>query len=267
MLNYRCLGSFESKQTQVIITIPEEETEKIISLLEDYIGYKLNSDNSSIETTSSSLSQNFFEQLIIAVVLAFFWMSAIVFLIFAHGKMIKTWVIALNLLLGIILGNFLRSEFSMIIGGVILLVISFLLVYLYIKHSIPAFAVILCAFTDILFTLVTVNLLGMKISTAGIVAFLMLIGYSVDTDILLTSRVLKRKQSVNHEIFSSFKTGITMTMTAIIAILSTLLVIYEFESVLNQIFTILLIGLGFDIFNTWITNTSIIKWYVESKGE
>jgi preprotein translocase subunit SecF len=94
----------------------------------------------------------------------------------------------------------------------------------------------------------------------------MLIGYSVDTDILLTTRVLKRKgTSVNSEIFSSFKTGMTMTLTAIASVAVALFFVYSFQTALNQIFTILLIGLSFDIFNTWITNTSLIKWFVEHK--
>ena len=114
-------------------------------------------------------------------------------------------------------------------------------------------------------TLALVNIIGIKLSTAGIVAFLMLIGYSVDTDILLTTRLLRRKESVNKALFGAFKTGTTMTITSIIAITTALIAIYSFESVLNQIFTILLIGLGFDLFNTWITNASIIKWYVRNK--
>jgi len=105
----------------------------------------------------------------------------------------------------------------------------------------------------------------MKISTAGIVAFLMLIGYSVDTDILLTTRLLKKHESTDKALFGAFKTGTTMTITSIIAITTALIVVYPFASVLNQIFTILLIGLGLDLFNTWITNASIIKWYTETK--
>jgi len=123
----------------------------------------------------------------------------------------------------------------------------------------------LCAFTSILMTLAVIDIVGMQMSTAGIVAFLMLIGYSVDTDILLTTRLLKRKESVNKALFSAFKTGTTMTITSIIAITTALIAVYSFESVLNQIFTILLIGLGFDLLNTWITNASIIKWYVDKK--
>ena len=133
---------------------------------------------------------------------------------------------------------------------------------IYIKKSVPAFAVILSAFADIIMTLAVINLVGIELSTAGIVAFLMLIGYSVDTDILLTTRLLRRREGVNASLFKAFKTGMTMTITSIVAVMTALIAIYSFESVLNQIFTILLIGLGFDMFNTWVTNASIIKWYV-----
>ncbi len=141
-----------------------------------------------------------------------------------------------------------------------------IVVFITFRTFVPSITVILCAFTDIVMTIATVNLIGMDISSAGIVAFLMLIGYSVDTDILLTSRVLKRTEgSVNEKIFGAFKTGITMTLTSIVAVGASLIIIYNFSDALRQIFSILLIGLGFDIFNTWITNASIIKWYVERK--
>ena len=93
----------------------------------------------------------------------------------------------------------------------------------------------------------------------------MLIGYSVDTDILLTVRILKRNEgSLNHRILEAFKTGITMTLTSLFAILFALFVVKTFSVVLTQIFTILVIGLAFDICNTWITNVSILKWYMNS---
>ena len=76
-----------------------------------------------------------------------------------------------------------------------------LVVFLIFKNFVPSIAVILSAFADIFMTLVVVDILGIKMSTAGIVAFLMLIGYSVDTDILLTNRLLKGGEgSVNSKI-------------------------------------------------------------------
>jgi preprotein translocase subunit SecF len=141
-----------------------------------------------------------------------------------------------------------------------------LVVFIQFKSFIPSIAVIFSAFADILIPLVVVDILKIPLSTAGIVAFLMLIGYSVDTDILLTNKVLKREgKSVNRKIWESFKTGITMTMTSIVAVLAALIIVGPFSSILSQIFLIMLLGLVCDIFNTWVTNVSIIKWYALKK--
>lgn len=251
-------------QLQLVITAKDADGAQLKSTLEEFLGYQLTSKNSSSETTSSSLSADFYKQLIVAVILAFFWMSAVVFIIFSKGKKTKFQVILLNILFGFFLGNFFL-KINPILSGIIFIAFLVVLMRTYIRKSVPAFAVILSAFADIIMTLAVVDLVGMQISTAGIVAFLMLIGYSVDTDILLTTRLLRRKEGVNTALFRAFKTGTTMTTTSIVAIIAALIVVYSFESVLNQIFTILLIGLGFDLFNTWVTNASIIKWYVQSK--
>jgi len=139
-----------------------------------------------------------------------------------------------------------------------------ILIAIYIKSSVPSIAVIFAAFADIIMTVAVIDIIGMRISAAGIVAFLMLIGYSVDTDILLTSRALRNKEgSVNHRIWGAFKTGITMTIAAIAAVGVSLVIIYSFSETLKQIFGIICIGLVFDIINTWIMNASILKWYME----
>jgi len=251
-------------QIEVIVTVNEEQSERMRGALEDELGFELNDENSSIEFTDASLSADFFNQLIIAVVLAFFWMAAIVFVIFSKGWKVKTWIIIGNLAFAIFLGNFLFS-LPFVVSIIIFLAFAGIFIYTYIKNSVPAFAVMLSAFADIVMTLAVVNLFEMKLSTAGIVAFLMLIGYSVDTDILLTTRILNKRESVNKVLLGAFKTGSTMMVTSALAVTAALIVVYPFQSVLNQIFTILLIGLGFDVLNTWITNASIIKWYAETK--
>ena len=260
----RTISDNAGNQMQLMITIGESGAETLETILEDFLGYQLTSENSSKETTSASLSADFYRQLIVAVILAFFWMAAVVFLIFSKHKKTKFWVIIANILLGFFMGNFFLT-INPIISGIIFIAFATFLIRTYIKKSVPSFAVMLCAFADIIMTLAIVNLIGIKLSTAGIVAFLMLIGYSVDTDILLTTRLLRRKESINKALFGAFKTGTTMTLTSIIAITAALIIVYPFASVLNQIFIILLIGLGLDLFNTWITNASIIKWYVEDK--
>lgn len=141
-----------------------------------------------------------------------------------------------------------------------------LIVFLIFRKFVPGGAVILSAFSDIVMTLALVNIIGIKLSLAGITAFLLLIGYSVDTDILLTSRLLKRHSgSTNKRMYEAFKTGATMTITSIVAVAVALIIIYNSSEALKQIFTILLIGLGFDLANTWLANASILKWYVERR--
>lgn len=261
-LEVRALSDSAGNQTSLIIT-STEEISTMKPIVEDYFNLTLTSENSSIESTGSSLSKDFYKQLLVAILIAFFWMAAVVFIIFAESKKIKILAIILNILFGFFLGKFFFS-LNVILAYSILFLFLAVLIYIYIKYSIPSFAVMFCAFADIMMTLAVVDLIGMKISAAGVVAFLMLIGYSVDTDILLTTRVLRRKgTSINSEMYSAFKTGMTMTFTALGAVAVALFFVHSFETSLNQIFTILLIGLFFDVFNTWVTNTALIKWFCE----
>lgn len=167
-------------------------------------------------------------------------------------------------------GSSLSKSFfrQLLIAILLAFVFMALVVFIIFRTFVPSAAIIISAFADIFMTLTLFNILGLEMSSAGIIAFLMLIGYSVDTDILLTNRVLKRHEDpLNRRIFSAFKTGITMTLTSLMAIIFALLIVMSFSAVLTKIFTILVIGLSFDILNTWITNVSILKWYVKSKHE
>jgi preprotein translocase subunit SecF len=106
--------------------------------------------------------------------------------------------------------------------------------------------------------------LGGKLGTGGVAAFLMLIGYSVDTDILLSTRVLKHGHgTIFQRCIDAMKTGMTMSITTIAAV--TVGLIFSQSEVLKQIFTILLIGLIIDIIMTWLQNTAILRWYLEPK--
>jgi len=210
-------GLTTGNQEAVVIS-SQLESDQLKEIVEEYMGYTLDSTNSSIEFTGASLSESFYSQLIKAILFAFFLMAIVVFLIF--------------------------------------------------RNLIPSLAVILSAFADIVMTLAVVDMIGIKVSSAGIVAFLMIIGYSVDTDIMLTSRLLKQKEGeVNSRMLSSLKTGLTMTLTSLVAVLVALFITAGFSEILKQIFLILAIGLGFDLINTWFANASILKWYIEVKNK
>ena len=92
--------------------------------------------------------------------------------------------------------------------------------------------------------------------------FLLLIGYFVDTVILLSIRLLKQKEdgNLNERIYGSLKTGGLMTITAIIAVGTVL--VFTNSDVLFQIMLILFIGLFVDLMTTWVQNVSILRWHL-----
>lgn len=164
-------------------------------------------------------------------------------------------------------GSALSSSFyqQLRIAIIISFALMALVVFIIFRTPIRSLSVIIAGLADILMTIVVLDILHIRLSTAGIVALLMLIGYSVDTDIMLTTRVVKdRKETLNQRIWGAFKTGITMTLTAMAAVAVALIFTSSVSPVLSQMFTILLIGLCFDIFNCWITNASLLKWYGEA---
>lgn len=159
------------------------------------------------------------------------------------------------------------------------LIISFigmsLVVFLLFRTLIPSFVVIFAAFSDIVIAMAFMKVAGIELSLGTLAALLMLIGYSVDSDVLLTNRVLKRRGTIEEKISRAMKTGITMTTTtlaalAVMYIVSTYsyLVIPSFTQItlLSQISIVLIAGLIADMTNTWLLNTGILRWYV-SKPE
>lgn len=153
-----------------------------------------------------------------------------------------------------------------LIAVLIAFVLMSIVVFLSFKTFVPSFAVILSAVSDIAMTVAVIDLFGIRIETAGIAALLMLIGYSVDTDVLLTTRVIKREEgTVFERVIGAMKTGMTMTVTSIAAI--TVALIFTQSETLRQIMLILLIGLIFDIFNTWIQNVGILRIYMEHRSK
>jgi len=155
--------------------------------------------------------------------------------------------------------------------AVLALIFSFIgmsiVVFLSFRTFVPAAAVVLSAFADIVMTAAMMNLVGIQLSLGTLAALLMLIGYSVDSDILLTNRVLKRQGKLNEKLSGAFHTGIIMTTTTLAATTAMFLVSwFGAVQIIYEISAVLLIGLLFDVMNTWLTNVGIIKWYVLKGG-
>ncbi|MDI6644250.1 MAG: protein translocase subunit SecF [Methanobacteriaceae archaeon] len=137
------------------------------------------------------------------------------------------------------------------------------------RNLVPSVAVILSALSDILIAVGGMSLLGIPLSVASVGAILMLIGYSVDTDILLTTRLLKRREgTVMERASDAFKTGLVMSASAIsaLSVLYIVVVFYiPYAQVLSEIAAVLIIGLLADLLTTWLMNLGILRWYLEAK--
>jgi preprotein translocase subunit SecF len=155
--------------------------------------------------------------------------------------------------------------------AVLAMIFSFIgmaiVIFIAFRTFVPAVAVVLSAFADMVMTAAMMNIVGIPLTLGTTAALLMLIGYSVDSDILLTNRVLKRQGKLNDKLTGAFRTGIIMTSTTLAAA-TALFIVSWFGSVqiLMEISAVLLIGLFADIFNTWLTNVGILKWYVLKGG-
>jgi preprotein translocase subunit SecF len=216
-VSFRKLSDLKSGKEIALIIESSAEPEELKSAVEKILGYELTEKNSSVEFTGSSLSSNFYKQLMTALFISFVLMSLVIFIMF--------------------------------------------------RTFIPSIAVIFATFADVIISLSIINYFGVRLSAAGIAAFLMLIGYGVDTNILLTTRALKKKEgTLNQRIYGAFRTGIFMTLTAVAAILPAFFLVTGLPDSFRQIFLILALGLFADIFNTWLTNASILKWYCKSRG-
>ena len=142
-------------------------------------------------------------------------------------------------------------------------------VFIIFRSVVPSLAVIAAAASDIIIAVGGMSLFGIPLSLASVGGLLMLIGYSVDTDILLTTRVLKdKKGTVTERAMDALGTGLTMTTAAIGSMVALYLVVVLFipaASTLADIAAVLIIGLVADIMTTWLMNLGILRWYLEAR--
>lgn len=142
-------------------------------------------------------------------------------------------------------------------------------VFIIFRNVVPSLAVIFAALSDIIIAIGGMSLFGIPLSVASVGALLMLIGYSVDTDILLTTRILKRKEgTVTQRAIDAMKTGLTMAAAAIgsmVALYLVVIFIIPAAQTLADIAAVLIIGLIADIMATWLMNLGILRWYVEAR--
>ena len=150
-------------------------------------------------------------------------------------------------------------------GIIMAFIIMGIIVFAIFRTFVSSTAVIMAAVSNLIVTLGIMQVLSFELSLPSFAALLMLIGYSIDTDILLTTRVIKnREEPLKKRFAGAFKTGMTMTLTTLSVLFA--VVLTTTSPVIFAIASVLLIGLTVDILNTWILNANIIGWYAEKRG-
>jgi len=153
-----------------------------------------------------------------------------------------------------------------------LLVAFFLIaaiVFLVFREVVPSIAVIQAAVFDVFIALGAMAFFGIPLTLPTIAALLMMLGHSVDTDILITDRILKRKHgTIAERTFGAMKTGVTMTGTLLI-VLTVLVTFSHFNQMttLFQIAAVLMFGMLADLPSTYFTNAIMVQWWAERKNK
>ncbi len=171
------------------------------------------------------------------------------------------------------------SQISPLLGGdsqqtaLMGLGISFVLMSIFVfalfRSPIPSLIVILSAISNIAVATAAMNVASIPLSMGTVGALLMLIGYSVDSDILMNTYVLKEKKvSFNESIHEAMRTGITMTVTSLSAMIMMTIVAMLFQiELLAHMGFVLSIGLATDLIVTYLLNVGILRYYVTKIGD
>ncbi len=154
------------------------------------------------------------------------------------------------------------SQREAIIGLIAAFVGMSVLVALMFRTFVPSLAVVASAFSDIMIPVALMNLFGIELTLGAVAALLMIIGYSVDSDILLNNHVLKRHGSFYESAYRAMRTGVSMTLTSIAA-MTVMAIVARLMGIplLDDIALILVFGLCADLMNTYLMNMSLLRWY------
>jgi preprotein translocase subunit SecF len=134
------------------------------------------------------------------------------------------------------------------------------------KSVAPSVAIVVATAYDLITIIGFMSFFGIDLTLGTFAALLMMIGYGVDYNIILTEKVVKEKEGDIYErITRAMRTGLTMGAATIITLLA--LYIFGNSPVLKQIATALLIGTCADITNTWFFNGNLLIWFTQRHGK
>ncbi len=179
------------------------------------------------------------------------------------SKLVQYNSISIQIVSPVLSSSFISSILIISLWSAIL---SALLVFLFFRTIVPSLAVLTGALCDVVIAMGAMGLFHIQLTLPSFAALLMLVGFSLDTDILLTTRLVKRKGEPRENAFDAMKTGLTMSLAAVVSfgglfILSILTHIPTYY----EISAVALAGIFGDMFATWGINAVTVLTYVEHR--
>ncbi|PSQ01459.1 preprotein translocase subunit SecF [Halobacteriales archaeon QS_4_69_31] len=155
-----------------------------------------------------------------------------------------------------------RSQ-QLALGGIVVAFVGMsVLAFVLFRTFVPSIAIVISAFSDIVIPLAVLSLFRVKLSLGTVAALLMLIGYSVDSDILLNNHILRRRGEFYESTYAAMQTGVSMTITSMtaMAVMAMMATFFNID-LMAQIGSVLVVGLAADLMNTYMLNLSLLRWY------
>jgi preprotein translocase subunit SecF len=154
--------------------------------------------------------------------------------------------------------DFLKNLFKTILFSFVFVIIVMKLVY---KKWDLALSAGRALFFNIFITL-AISTLFIPLSITTLPAYLMILGYGIDTNIALINSMLKeRKLEKIRRYQLAFNTGLTMDLTTLVVLFVGILLANNL--IFKNIFFVLMIGLLVDIVDTWILNGYLVDKIVK----
>ncbi|MEM2874765.1 MAG: hypothetical protein QW567_01905 [Candidatus Hadarchaeales archaeon] len=150
-----------------------------------------------------------------------------------------------------------------VVGAFIAMAVIIMIAF---RRRIPVAAMLLAVGLDMLCVFGLMSIFRVDLSLASMAGILMLIGYSVDTNILLTTSLLRRTEGEPLDrLRSAVRTGLMMSGTTLIPLVA--LNLLTTAPQLYQLTMVLIFGILADMMNTWLLNSGLLLWHIGRKKE
>ncbi len=158
--------------------------------------------------------------------------------------------------------RFWNTALWIAVWAVILLTLT---VVFFFRQPTPTMIMIGSAIFDLLGMLALMALFNIPLTLETMTILLMQVGYSIDTDIVLATHLLKRREGAPEaRAARAARTGIHMTGTTFVAMIFVYAVGYLTRNLtVMRIANVMFFGLISDLFVTWLMNASVLLMWVK----